>query len=184
MPAASSLAVVIVLALVGLPGAVRAGGSMKLTSPAFAQGGAIPLRFTCDGEGVSPPLAWTDPPTGTKSFVLIVDDPDAPDPNAPRTVWVHWVVYDLPADARSLREGVASSADLPKGGRMGRNDWGKSKWDGPCPPVGSHRYVHKLYALDLVLGDRSAVTKRQLEEAIEGHVLAEAELIGTYERGK
>ena len=157
--------------------------AFTLTSTSFAEGETIPVKHTCDGADQSPPLRWQDAPEA-KSFVLIVDDPDAPDPNAPRTVWVHWVVYDLPADARSLREGVASSADLPKGGRMGRNDWGKSKWDGPCPPVGSHRYVHKLYALDLVLGDRSAVTKRQLEEAIEGHVLAEAELIGTYERGK
>jgi len=167
-----------------LPGAPAWGASVppKLTSPAFAAGGSIPARFTCDGDDVSPPLAWSDPPAGTKSFALIVDDPDAPDPEAPRTIWVHWVVYDLPADARSLREGARTSADLPKGGRMGRNDWGKPAWGGPCPPVGRHRYFFKLAALDVVLGDRGALTKRDLEAAIEGHVLAQAELVGTYER--
>jgi len=155
---------------------------LKLTSPSVAHGGSIPARFTCDGEDVSPPLAWSDPPAGTKSFALIVDDPDAPDPEAPRTIWVHWVVYDLPADARSLREGIRTSADLPKGARIGRNDWGKPAWGGPCPPVGRHRYFFELYALDVMLGDRGALTKRDLEAAMQGHVLAQAELVGTYER--
>jgi Raf kinase inhibitor-like YbhB/YbcL family protein len=150
----------------------------------FAAGGSIPARFTCDGEDVSPPLVWGEPPSGTKSFALIVDDPDAPNPAAPRTVWVHWVVYDLPADARSLREGVRTSVDLPKGARMGRNDWGKPAWGGPCPHVGRHRYFFKLVALDVALGDRGALTKRELEAAMQGHVLAPAELVGTYARGR
>jgi len=158
------------------------GMTLRLGSSAFAAGGGIPARHTCDGEDVSPPLAWGDPPQGTKSFAVVVDDPDAPDPKAPRTVWVHWVVYDLPADARSLREGMRKNADLPKGARMGSNDWGKAAWGGPCPPVGRHRYFHKLYALDLVIGDRGPLTKRELEGAMKGHVLAQAELVGTYER--
>lgn len=157
---------------------------MDLRSPAFSAGGSVPARFTCDGEDVSLPLEWGDPPAGTKSFALIVDDPDAPDPEAPRTIWVHWVVYDLPPDARSLREGVHTSADLPKGAHMGRNDWGKAAWGGPCPPVGRHRYFFRLFALDVVLGDRGALTKRDLEAAMQGHVLAQAELVGTYARRK
>jgi hypothetical protein len=158
--------------------------TMKLTSTAFSAGGAIPARYTCDGEDVSPPLAWGAPPVATKSFALIVEDPDAPDPKAPRTVWVHWVVYDLPAGARSLREGVRTNADLPTGARMGRNDWGNAAWGGPCPPVGRHRYFHKLYALDVALGERGALTKREFEAALRGHVLAQADLVGTYERGR
>jgi Raf kinase inhibitor-like YbhB/YbcL family protein len=160
----------------------QGGMALRLTSSAFAAGGEIPARHTCDGEDVSPPLAWVDPPQGTKSFALVVDDPDAPDPKAPRTVWVHWVVYDLPADARSLREAVRKGADLPKGARMGKNDWGKAAWGGPCPPAGRHRYFHKLYALDVALGDRGALTKKELEAAMKGHVLARVELVGTYER--
>jgi hypothetical protein len=163
---------------------LAAAAALKLTSPSFTAGGSIPVRFTCDGEDVSPPLAWGDPPAGTRSFALIVDDPDAPDPEAPRTIWVHWVVYDLPADAHSLREGVRTSADLPRGAHMGRNDWGKAAWGGPCPPVGRHRYFFRMFALDVVFGDRGALTKRDLEAAMQGHVLARAELVGTYARGK
>ena len=186
MWAGSRLRLAVVLALASVLGASAQEGSetMKLTSTAFAAGGSIPSRHTCDGEDVSPPLAWGAPPRGTKSFALIVDDPDAPDPKAPRTVWVHWVVYDLPAGARSLREGVRTNADLPKDARMGRNDWGKAAWGGPCPPVGRHRYFHKLYALDVALGERGALTKRELEAALKGHMLAQAELVGTYERGR
>jgi Raf kinase inhibitor-like YbhB/YbcL family protein len=170
--------------VVALAGATSARGvdTMQLHSTAFAAGTAIPARYTCDGDDVSPPLSWTDPPRGTKSFALVVDDPDAPDPKAPRRVWVHWVVYDLPAGAHSLREAVRTAADLPKGARMGKNDWGKAAWGGPCPPVGRHRYFHKLYALDVALGDRGALTKRELETAMKGHVLARVELVGTYER--
>jgi hypothetical protein len=156
----------------------------KLGSTAFAAGGSIPSRYTCDGDDVSPPLAWGDPPRGTKSLALVVDDPDAPDPKAPRVRWVHWIVYDLSAATRSLPEAVRSAADLPAGTRMGSNDWKKAAWGGPCPPIGRHRYVFTLYALDLVLGDRGALTKHALEAAMQGHVLVQAELVGTYARGR
>ena len=157
---------------------------MKLTSSAFSAGGSIPSRHTCDGEDVSPPLAWGDPPPGTKSFALVADDPDAPDPKAPRMRWVHWVVYDLAAGARALPEAVRSAADLPAGARMGKNDWNKAAWGGPCPPIGRHRYFFTLYALDVALGDRGGLTKRELEAAMKGHVLGQAELVGTYQRGR
>jgi Raf kinase inhibitor-like YbhB/YbcL family protein len=171
-------------ALVAGAASGQGGMTLHLESSAFTAGGEIPARHTCDGADVSPPLTWVDPPQGTKSFALVVDDPDAPDPDAPRTVWVHWVVYDIPAEARSLPEAVRKNADLPKGARMGRNDWGKAAWGGPCPPRGRHRYFHKLYALDVALGDRSALTKKELEAAMKGHVLARVELVGTYERGR
>ncbi len=154
---------------------------MRLTSTAFEPDGPIPARYTCDGEDTAPPLQWSDPPQGTRSFALIVDDPDAPDPRAPQRVWVHWVLYDLSADARSLPEG---GAPLPPGTRQGRNDWGRTGYGGPCPPIGRHRYFHKLYALDTVLGDLHEPTKAQLLAAMEGHVLAEAQLVGTYERSR
>ena len=155
--------------------------AMRLESSAFAHDGPIPTRFTCEGEDVSPPLAWSTPPAGTKSLALIVDDPDAPDPRAPRRTWVHWVVYEIPPDLRSLDEGAGSRA-LPHGARAGKNDWGRADYGGPCPPVGRHRYFHKLYALDVSLGDLGAATKAALEKAMQGHVLAHAELIGTYEK--
>lgn len=172
------------MSLAALLGAAagRAGASFELSSPAFSAGGAIPSRHTCDGADVSPPLTWGDPPAGTQSFALVVDDPDAPDPAAPRVRWVHEVVYDLPAGARALREGVRSAADLPVGARFGANDWGKPAWGGPCPPIGRHRYFFTLYALDVVLGDRGALPKRALEAAMQGHVLGQGELVGTYER--
>jgi Raf kinase inhibitor-like YbhB/YbcL family protein len=158
--------------------------AMKLSSTASSQGGPIPARYTCDGEDISPPLAWSDAPAGVKSFALVVDDPDAPDPTSPRMRWVHWVVYDIPPDARALPEGVRGSADLPRGARLGKNDWDRAAWGGPCPPIGRHRYFFTLSALDVALGDRGALTKRELEAAIEGHVLEQAELMGTYERTK
>lgn len=154
---------------------------LALTSASFAAGAAIPARHTCDGADRSPPLAWTGAPAGTKGFALIVDDPDAPDPAAPKMTWVHWVLYDLPADATGLPEG-ATPKTLPKGVRQGVNDWKTPGWRGPCPPVGRHRYVHKLYALDIVLPDLHRPNKAALERAMKGHVLAEAELIGTYQR--
>lgn len=154
---------------------------LTLTSSAFGQGGDIPGRHTCDGDDLSPPLAWSGTPARTKSLVLIVDDPDAPDPAAPRMVWVHWLLYNLPPDSRSLPEGVATTK-LPKGAREGVNDWKRAGYGGPCPPVGRHRYFHKLYALDTVLPDLKQPTKAQLEEAMRGHVLEEAELVGTYQR--
>lgn len=153
---------------------------LEITSPAFEAGGGIPTRFTCEGEDVSPPLAWSGVPAGTQSLVLIVDDPDAPDPKAPRTTWVHWVLVGLPADSRGLAEGAAAGA-LPEGTRVGRNDWKRRDYGGPCPPIGRHRYFHKLYALDTKL-DLEAPDKAQVERAMEGHVLARAELVGTYEK--
>jgi Raf kinase inhibitor-like YbhB/YbcL family protein len=154
---------------------------MRLSSTAFQHKGPIPSRFTCDDADVSPPLAWDDVPNDTKSFVLIVDDPDAPDPAAPKMVYVHWVVYDIPASARVLPE-AATEKTLPKGSREGKNDFGHTHYGGPCPPIGRHRYFHKLYALDTTLGDRGKLSKVKVLEAIKGHVIAEAELIGTYER--
>ena len=152
-----------------------------LSSPAFRQLGEIPRRHTCDGEDVSPPLAWGGAPPGTKSLALVVDDPDAPDPAAPKLVWVHWLLYDLPASASSLAEGLPA-AHLPPGTREGLNDWKRTGWRGPCPPVGRHRYFHKLYALDIVLPDLHHPTRAALEKAMEGHVIARAELVGTYQR--
>ncbi len=152
---------------------------LTLTSASFVAGGEIPARHTCEGEDVSPALAWSGAPEGTRSFVLIVDDPDAPDPAAPQRVWVHWVLYDLPTDARELPEG-AGAGSLPAGTRVGRNDWRRSDYGGPCPPIGRHRYFHKLYALDRALGDLGNPTKADVERAMAGHVLASAELVGTY----
>lgn len=155
--------------------------ALTLTSPAFAPGGAIPTRYTCDGDDVSPPLAWEGAPAGTRSLALIVDDPDAPDPAAPKTVWVHWLLYDFPPDTTGLPEAVEPE-DLPRGTREGVNDWKRTGYGGPCPPIGQHRYFHKLYALDAVLGDLGTPTKATLERALRGHVLAQAELVGTYRR--
>jgi len=152
-----------------------------LRSTAFEDGHEIPTRFTCEGDDVSPALRWSDPPPGTRSFALIVDDPDAPDPAAPRVTWVHWVVYDLPAESRELPEG-SGSGQLPAGARNGRNDWKRTGYGGPCPPIGRHRYFHKLYALDVALGDLGAADKAAVEKAIQGHVLARAELVGTYQK--
>jgi len=156
---------------------------MKLTCPSFESQKEIPKKYTCDGEDVSPPLSWSNVPEGTKSFVLIVDDPDAPDPANPRMTWVHWVIYNLPATIASLPEGVQEK-DLPKGILQGLNDWKKTGYGGPCPPIGKHRYFHKLYALDSVLPDLKQPTKAKLEKAMEGHVLSKAELVGLYQRKK
>ncbi|UCH53259.1 MAG: YbhB/YbcL family Raf kinase inhibitor-like protein [Pseudomonadota bacterium] len=153
--------------------------ALQLTSTAFKEGEAIPARCTCDEEDVSPPLAWSGAPDNTRSFALIADDPDAPDPKAPRMVWVHWVVYDLPANTTSLAEGVRK---LPASAKVGVNDFRKSAYGGPCPPIGKHRYFFKLYALDTELGDLGKATKGQVEKAMAGHVLAEAQLMGTYQR--
>jgi Raf kinase inhibitor-like YbhB/YbcL family protein len=154
---------------------------LVLTSPAFPHNGEIPRKYTCQGEDVSVPLAWSGAPPQTKSFVLIVDDPDAPDPKAPRMTWVHWVLYNIPASATELKEGVRS-AELPKGTREGLNDWKRTGYGGPCPPIGRHRYFHKLYALDTVLPAMETPTKADVEQAMKGHVLEKAELIGTYQK--
>lgn len=153
--------------------------SLTLRSPAFAAGAEIPTVHTCEGADTSPALEWSGPPAGTKSLALIVDDPDAPDPKAPKTTWVHWVLHDLPPGATGLAEGVRS---LPAGAREGLNDWQRTGWGGPCPPRGRHRYFFKLYALDRTLGDLGTPTKAQLEKAMKGHVLGQAELMGTYQK--
>ena len=155
---------------------------LQLSSRAFEHLGRIPQRYTCEGEDVSPPLSWTDPPPGTRSFALLVEDPDAPDPEAPKMTWVHWVLYNIPADTRALEEAVAPE-DLPEDVLHGRNDWTRTGYGGPCPPIGRHRYFHKLYALDAMLPHLGRPTRAQLLKAIEGHVLAGAELIGTYQKG-
>jgi hypothetical protein len=150
-----------------------------LTSSAFAHNGSIPRKYTCDGKDASPPLSWSHAPAGTKSYALIVDDPDAPDPAAPKMTWVHWVLYNLPADVSGLTESIDR---LPPGTGQGLNDWKRTGYGGPCPPIGEHRYFHKIYALDVVLPDLGTPTKARLEQAIEGHVLGRAELVGRYQR--
>jgi len=155
--------------------------SLNLSSTAFAHGGAIPATYTCDGRDVSPPLGWSGIPENTRSLALIVDDPDAPDLAAPQRTWVHWVLYNLPPTTTGLPEAVAM-ADLPPGTREGTNDWKRTGYGGPCPPIGRHRYFHKLYALDVVLAALGAPTKAGLEHAMQGHILAQAELVGTYQR--
>lgn len=154
---------------------------MTLKSPSFAHGSAIPARHTCDGRNVSPPLAWSGMPLQAKSLALIADDPDAPDPASPKMTWVHWVLYNIPATATGLAEGIAAM-DSPGGIRQGINDWQRTGYGGPCPPIGEHRYFFKLYALDAVLPDLKHPTKATLEKAMQGHVLAQCELIGLYRK--
>jgi Raf kinase inhibitor-like YbhB/YbcL family protein len=156
--------------------------AFTVRSAAFQHNGGVPKKYTCEGDDVSPPLAWSDPPPATKSFALIVDDPDAPDPKAPRMTWVHWVLYNIPTSANALPEGVSPAA-LPPGTQQGLNDWKRTGYGGPCPPIGRHRYFFKLCALDTVLPDLGSATKAQLEQAMQGHILASAELIGTYQKG-
>jgi Raf kinase inhibitor-like YbhB/YbcL family protein len=154
--------------------------AFALESSAFRTNGEIPRKHTCEGEDVSPPLAWSGAPAGVKSFALVVDDPDAPDPKAPKTTWVHWVVYNLPASTPALAEGAARA--LPAGARSGKNDWKRTGYGGPCPPIGRHCYFHKLYALDVELPDLHEPTKTELESAMKGHVIERAELVGTYQK--
>jgi Raf kinase inhibitor-like YbhB/YbcL family protein len=155
--------------------------SLKITSTAFQAGGSIPSKYTCEDLDLSPPLAWSGAPPGTKTFALIVDDPDAPDPAKPQRVYVHWVLYNIPAATVALTEN-ASKKGLPKGAVQGKNDWGKAEYGGPCPPIGRHRYFFKLYALDAELTGLSAPTKSDLERAMHGHTLEAGELIGTYQK--
>lgn len=157
------------------------GASMNLSSPDFQPEGNIPEIFTCDGQDISPQLTWEGVPTGTVSLALIVDDPDAPDPAAPKTPWVHWVLFNIPPGSSALVEGVALE-DLPTGTKEGRNDWKRTGYGGPCPPIGRHRYFFKLYALDTALSNLNRPDKATLEKAMKGHVLEEAVLIGTYAR--
>jgi Raf kinase inhibitor-like YbhB/YbcL family protein len=158
--------------------------AFQLTSSSFLHEHEIPKRHTCQGDDISPALTWTDPPKGAKGFALIVDDPDAPDPRAPKRTWVHWVLYDLPPETRALREGTTRSS-LPIGAVEGMNDWHELGWQGPCPPVGTHRYFFKLYALDTSLEDLGGgASKSDLENAMMGHILATATLMGTYRKKK
>jgi Raf kinase inhibitor-like YbhB/YbcL family protein len=152
---------------------------MELTSTAFAQGGGIARRYTCEGEDTAPPLSWRDVPQAAKSLALIVDDPDAPDPAAPQRTWVHWVLFDIPPAATGLPEG---GKPLPDGARDGLNDWKRTGYGGPCPPIGRHRYFFKLCALDTVLRELKQPTKADLERAMQGHVIERAELMGTYQK--
>jgi Raf kinase inhibitor-like YbhB/YbcL family protein len=152
--------------------------TLRITSTAFAEGAEIPAKYTCEGKDASPPLSWSGVPAGAKGLVLIVDDPDAPDPKAPKLTWVHWVLYNLPPSSTGLAEGVAA---LPPGTKVGLNDWKRADYGGPCPPIGRHRYFHKLYALDTELM-LDKPTKAQVEAAMRGHVLAEAQLMGTYQK--
>lgn len=151
--------------------------TMKLESNAFSAGETIPAQYTCDGKDVSPALRWEDIPSGTQSFALIVDDPDAPN-----LTFIHWVVYDIPAEVRHLPAAIPVANNIRGGGVQGKNDFGKLGYGGPCPPSGIHRYFFKLYALDRILGLGAGATKAQLEAAMSGHILGAAELIGRYSR--
>lgn len=156
---------------------LMAAAAFTLTSSAFAEGQPIPALYTCEGKDISPPLAWTQPPDGTQSLALISDDPDAP-----MGTWVHWLLYNLPANQRELKEGFPTPAQLADGARQGTTDFGRTGYGGPCPPSGTHRYFFKLYALDTVLSLKPAAAQKQLESAMAGHVLGQAQLMGTYRR--
>lgn len=153
--------------------------NIKLESQAFNHGDAIPVKYSCEGADISPPLSWSGIPKETKSLAFIMDDPDAPDPAAPKMTWVHWVLYNIPVNATGLAEGITV---LPAGTCEGINDWKRTGYGGPCPPIGRHRYFFKLYALDTILELHGKVTKAQLEKAMHGHILSQAELIGTYKK--
>ncbi len=151
--------------------------TLELTSGAFAEGNAIPTRYSCQGEDMSPPLAWQGAPAATQSFALIMDDPDAPG-----QTWVHWIVYNLPATTHALPEGVTAGTALSGNAAQGRNSWGRNDYGGPCPPSGTHRYFFKLYALDSVLELPTGASKDDVLHAMEGHILAETQLMGTYRK--
>jgi Raf kinase inhibitor-like YbhB/YbcL family protein len=157
--------------------------SLTLVSGDFRPGAGIPEIHTCDGANLSPSLSWSDVPPGTRSLALVVDDPDAPDPAAPTIRWVHWVLYNIPPQASQLATGIRESA-LQPGTEAGLNDWKNTHYGGPCPPTGRHRYIHTLYALDTVLPDLRHPTRLQLERAMQGHVLEQVSLVGTYQRGR
>lgn len=154
---------------------------LSITSPEFKHNDGLPSEYTCEGSDLSPQLAWSGLPEGTRSLALIVDDPDAPDPKAPKRTWVHWVLYNIPVATSGLQKGIAPS-HLPDGTLEGTNDWRRTGYGGPCPPIGRHRYFFKLYALDTVLPDLGAPTRDALLRAMEGHVLEMAELVGTYQK--
>lgn len=155
--------------------------ALILSSTSFPHQGTIASHQTCDGDDLSPQLHWSGVPANTQSLVLIVDDPDAPDPKAPKMTWVHWILYNIPANVLELPEGVTDKT-LPEGTRQGLNDWRRTGYGGPCPPIGTHRYFHKLFALNACLPNLRLPSKAALEKAMQGHVLAHAELIGLYQR--
>jgi len=157
--------------------------TLKLTSTAFAHEGAIPKVHTCEGQDASPPLAWSGVSANAKSLALIVDDPDAPDPAAPKMTWVHWVLYNIPPSSTALPQGV-SPKELPANTLQGVSDFNRTGYGGPCPPVGRHRYFHKLYALDAVLPDLKKPRKQAVEKAMNGHIIEQAVLIGTYQKSR
>ncbi len=150
---------------------------IKITSPAFKNGEMIPKKYTCDGDEVSPPLEWTGIPAGTKSIALTSDDPDAP-----AGTWVHWVIFNIPADVKGLTENVPHAPTLDNGARQGVDDSGNNGYGGPCPPSGAHRYYFKVYALDSMLDLKPGIRKKELLKAMEGHILAQGKLMGTYKR--
>jgi Raf kinase inhibitor-like YbhB/YbcL family protein len=155
--------------------------ALTLTSKSFLHNAEIPPNYTCDGKDISPELSWTKIPDGTRSLVLVVDDPDAPDPAQPKMTWVHWILYNIPPDTNDLSEDVQTN-EFPPGTLQGINDWQRTGYGGPCPPIGNHRYFHKLYALDILLPNLRHPTKVILEKAMEGHIIDHAELIGLYQR--
>lgn len=157
--------------------------TLSITSTAFEEGGSIPAVYTCEGDDISPPLSFSGVPELAQTLVLIVDDPDAPDPKAPQTTWVHWVLYNIPVAVSGMVEDTARHG-LSPGTSEGKNDWGRTGYGGPCPPIGRHRYFHKLYALDVKLPDLQAPTNAELERAMQGKVVATASLIGTYQKSR
>jgi Raf kinase inhibitor-like YbhB/YbcL family protein len=157
--------------------APNGGKEMQIASSAFTEGNIIPAKYTCDGQDISPPLEWKDVPAGTKSFALITDDPDAPG-----GTWVHWVLYNIPPNTTKLGENIKPEKESANGMRQGNNDWPRIGYGGPCPPGGTHRYYFKLYALDAILDLNPGATKAQLVQAMKGHILAEAQLMGKYRR--
>jgi Raf kinase inhibitor-like YbhB/YbcL family protein len=157
----------------------KGGGRMEITSSVFTEGGMIPAKYTCDGQNISPPLAWKDAPSGTKSFTLVCDDPDAP-----MGTWVHWVIYNIPPNIAKLDENVKPEKECSNGMRQGSNSWPKIGYGGPCPPSGAHRYYFKLYALDSVLDIKPGAARELVLQVIKGHVLAETQLMGKYQRQK
>ncbi len=152
-------------------------GSLTVTSTAFGEGDMVPKQYTCDGRDVSPPLSWSGIPEGTKSIALICDDPDAP-----VGTWVHWVVYDMPPSTPGLPEHATAAGGLPRGAKQGMNDFRKMDYGGPCPPGGTHRYFFRVYALDRELGLREGATRAELVKSMEGHILAQGQLMGRYSR--
>jgi Raf kinase inhibitor-like YbhB/YbcL family protein len=155
--------------------------ALTITSPVFTSGGSIPAKYTCDGKDMPPPLTWEGVPEGARSLALIVDDPDAPDPKAPKRTWIHWVLYNMPPITIGLPEG---GTPLPAGTMHGKNDWKRSGYGGPCPPIGRHRYFFKVFALDTVLPDLGQPTAAELDKAMEGHIVERAAIMGMYERPK